>query len=58
MQMTRCLIKFTNGEYINIQADCIDLREGWIYAWRGDYIVAIVKADEVSACYISEKKEG
>lgn len=56
--MSRCLFKFKNGEYVNIQADCIDLRDGWIYAWRGDYIVAIVQAEEVLACYISEKKEG
>ena len=56
--MSRCIIKFANGEYINLPADCIDIRDGWVMAWKGDYIVAIVKAEEVLACYISEKKEG
>lgn len=56
--MARCIIKFKDGEHINVPADCFDHREGFIYAWRGDYIVVIVNADEVIACYISEKKEG
>lgn len=56
--MAKVIIKFKNGEHVNIPADCIDHREGWIYAWRGDYIVVIVRAEEVIACYISEKKEG
>lgn len=56
--MSRCIIKFKNGEHVNISADCIDLRDDWIFAWKGDYIVVIVRAEEVVACYISEKKEG
>lgn len=55
--MAKGIIKFKNGEHINIPADCIDHREGWIYAWRGDDIVVIVRAEEVCACYISEKRE-
>lgn len=55
--MAKVIIKFKNGEHINIPADCIELRDEWIYAWRGDYIVVIVRAEEVIACYISEKKE-
>lgn len=55
--MAKVIIKFKNSEHINIPADCIELRDEWIYAWRGDYIVVIVRAEEVIACYISEKKE-
>ena len=47
--MTRVIIK--------IKADCIDLRDGWIMVWNGEALVAIAKAEDVSACYISEKKE-
>ena len=54
--MSRCIIKLKDGEYINIPADCIDLRDGWLYAWSGDYIVLIVNAEQVLACYLSEKK--
>lgn len=43
--MTRCLFKFKNGEYVNIQADCIDLRDGWVMAWKGDFIVARMRKE-------------
>jgi hypothetical protein len=56
--MTRVIIRFKDGEHMNIPADCIDIRDGWIFAWKGDFIVAIVKADEVISCHLSEKKEG
>lgn len=56
--MTRAIIKFKNGDHLNIQADCIDLRDGWVMAWRGDLIVAFVRDEVVDACYLSEKKEG
>ena len=56
--MSRAIIKLKDDTYINIPADAIDLRDGFIMAWNGDYLVAIVKADEVTVCYLSEKKEG
>lgn len=55
--MTRVIIKFKDGEHLNIPADCIDIRDGWVFAWKGEFIVAIAKAEEVNVCYISEKKE-
>jgi hypothetical protein len=54
--MSRVVIKFKDGEHINLQADCIDIRDGWIMAWRGDALVVVANADEVNVCYISEKK--
>lgn len=54
----RVIIRFKDGEHLNIPADCIDLRDEWVIAWNGESIVAIVKAEEVNVCYISEKKEG
>ena len=55
--MTRVIIKFNNGEHLNIQADCIDVRDGLVMAWRGEYLVAYVRSDVVDICYLSEKKE-
>ena len=34
--MTRVVIRFKDGEHMNIPADCIDIRDGWIFAWKGD----------------------
>ena len=55
--MTRIIIRFKDGEHINLPVDCMDIRDGWIMAWRGEDIVVLAKADEVIVCYISEKKE-
>lgn len=56
--MSRVIIKLKDGTCINIPADGIDYREGWVIAWYGENIVAIAKGDEVTVCYLSEKKEG
>ena len=55
--MTKVIMRFKDGEHLNIPADCIDIRDGWILAWKGDAIVAISKADEIITCYMTEKKE-
>ena len=55
--MTRVIIKFNDGSIVNLRADCIDIRDGWVMAWCGDNLVAIAKSDEVVACHVSEKKE-
>ncbi len=55
--MTRVIIRFKDGEHLNLPADCFDFREGWIVAWKGEDIVVAAKMEEVNVCYISEKKE-
>lgn len=55
--MTRVIIRFKDGEHLNVPADCIDIREGWIVAWKGEDIVVIAKMDEIISCHLSEKKE-
>ena len=56
-RMTRVIIRFKDGEHLNIPADCIDLRDGWVFAWNGDFIVIIAKGEDIISCHISEKKE-
>lgn len=55
--MTRLMIRFKDGEQLNIDVECFDLRDGWILAWRGEDLVVIARAEEVNVCYISEKCE-
>ena len=54
--MTRVVIRFKDGEHLNVPADCIDIRDGLIMAWNGDLIVVIAKAEEIISCHISDKK--
>lgn len=56
--MTRVIIRFKDGEHINLPADSIDNRDGWLVAWNGENIVVIADMSEVNVCYLSEKKEG
>ena len=58
--MKRVVFKFTDAiepNHMNIPGDCIDMRDGFIYVWDGDLVVAIVRAEMVNMVCISEKKE-
>lgn len=55
--MTRVIIRFKDGEHINLSADCMDIRDGWIMAWKGEDLVVLANAAEINVCYMSEKKE-
>lgn len=55
--MKRLFIKLKDDTIINISADSIDRCDGWIRGWKGESVVAYVKADEVVTCYLSEPKE-
>jgi hypothetical protein len=54
--MKRLVIKLRDGTYVNVCADCLDYRKGFIMAWHGDILVAIVNAKETISCHISETK--
>lgn len=54
--MKRLVIKLKDGTYVNVNADCLDYRKGFIMAWCGDTLVAIVNAKETTSCHISEQK--
>ena len=55
--MKRVIIKFKNGDHINIEADCIDLRDEFVMAWNGESIVVIVDAKEIISCHIAEQSK-
>lgn len=58
--MSRVIFQFKDGSHINIIADAIDLRDGFVMAWNGEGLVAIAKAEEIKSCHISDPsgKEG
>ena len=55
--MKRAVFKLKDGEYINVPADPIDVRNEWICAWNGEDIVAIAKAEIVDLCRLTESNE-
>lgn len=54
--MTRLVIKLKDGTFINVSANSLDFNKGYIMARNGETVVAIVKAQEIISCYISEQK--
>ena len=58
--MKRAVFRFIKGiepDHMNIQGDCLDRREDFIYVWNGENLVAMVRTDIVNTVCISEKKE-
>ena len=53
----RAIIKFKDNSYINISADYIATQDDFVKVWNGENLVAMVRQDEVSACYLSERRE-
>lgn len=54
--MTRVIIRFKDGNHVNLVADFIDLRDGLVMVWQGEKLVVIAKVDEVNVCYLTEKR--
>lgn len=56
--MTRCVIKFKDGDHCNLEADSIIVTgEGYIQIWCGEHkLVGIFFLAEIKAVYLTEKK--
>lgn len=53
--MKRCVVKCKDGEFLNLNADCIDIRDGCVLAWCGEALILVVKVDEIISVHLSEK---
>ena len=55
--MQRAVIKFKNGEHLNIKADFIGVSNEFIELWNGEQRLGIIREEIIDACYLTEKKE-
>ena len=53
--MKRITILLNGGEYINIPADKMEVRENELRAWNGGELVAYVDTSAVICAHLSEK---
>lgn len=53
--MKRAIVKFTDGEYCNLEADRIDADDKYVSVHCGDNIVGIFQLEHIKAIYLSEK---
>ena len=52
--MKKVVIKFKNGEFINIEADTIEIEKSDIIVKNNEKIVAVSKTKEIISCHMSE----
>lgn len=55
--MSRAVIKLTDDEYVNIEADYMDADDKYISIHLGDKIVGIFALEYIKAVYISSKSD-
>ena len=54
--MSKVVIHFKNGEFINIEADTIKIDKSDIIVSNNGKIVVVAKLKEVISCHLSERK--
>lgn len=54
--MKKVVIKFKNGEFINILADKIEIVKSDIIVSNGEKIVVVAKTKEIISCHLSEQR--
>ncbi len=55
--MTRVVVKFKNGEHINVVADTIEVKNSDIIVNNNGKIVVVTKIKEIISCYLCEQRE-
>lgn len=54
--MPRCVVKFKDGGYCNLEADSLVTIGEYVQAWNGeDRLVGIFLISEICVAYLSEK---
>ena len=54
--MRKVVIKYKNGEFINIEADTIELDKSKIIVKNNNEIVVVTKMKEIISCHLSMSK--
>lgn len=56
--MSKLVVKFPDGNFVNIPANGMDVMDnGTVIAWNDDKSVAVIKVNEIVACWLSEEKK-
>lgn len=51
----RFIVQFNDGEHMNVPADRMELKENFLFAWRGTELIAMVDISAVICAHMSEK---
>ena len=53
--MNRFIVQLNDGGVMNIPADRMELKENFLFAWRGTELIAMVDISAVICAHMSEK---
>lgn len=53
--MNRFIVQLNDGGFMNIPADRMELKENFLFAWRGTELIAMVDISAVICAHMSEK---
>lgn len=54
--MKKVVIHLKDGNYVNVEADTIEIEKGNVIIKNGEKIVAITKIKELVSCHLSVQK--
>ncbi len=54
--MRKAVFKFKSGEFINVEADTIEINKSEIIAKNNGKIVVVTKIKEIISCHLSEQR--
>lgn len=58
LKVARLIVKYLHGgklEYVNIEADQMEEKEGFLFAWKGKNIVGAFDLGLIGLAYLSEE---
>lgn len=55
-EMKKVVIHLKDGNYVNVEADTIEIEKGNVIIRNGEKIVAITKLKEMVSCHMSIQK--
>lgn len=54
--MNRFIVQLNDGGFMNIPADRMELKENFLFAWRGTELIAMVDISAVICAHMSQSE--
>ena len=56
--MNRFVVLLNDGSHMNVPADRMELKENFLFAWRGAELIAMVDISAVICAHMSQSEKG
>lgn len=55
--MKRFIVHLNDGEFLNVPADRMEIKENFVFAWKGEELVDMVDISAIISAHISTQAE-